>query len=158
VIDALQQIWDSILQVTSLFVIPDWGKLIGLLPVFIFIGVIGPFITFTVIGAMIYLARRPRTKMSFVEGPRVAEIGPDGEPIFPIGLPYCRRNGLIFPSGAVRCDTCEDELAVVCPMCGLGRLASIDTCTNCGLVLKVKSTLVPVRPTTGAKPGGAAAA
>jgi len=158
VIDALEQLWNSILDVTSLFVMPDWNALIAMLPILIFIGVIGPFVTFTVLGSMIYLARKPRTKMSFVEGPRVAEIGPGGEPVFPVGLPYCRRDRLIFASGAVRCDTCQDELAVICPMCGLGRPAAIDTCTNCGLVLKVKSTLVPVRSTTGAKPGGAAAA
>ncbi len=157
-IDALDQLWNSILDVTSLFVMPDWNALIAMLPVLIFIGVIGPFITFSILGSMIYLARKPRTKISFVEGPRLAEIGPGGEPVFPVGLPYCRRDRLIFPSGADRCDTCQDELAVICPMCGLGRPAAIDTCTNCGLVLKVKSTLVPVRSTTGAKPGGAAAA
>lgn len=157
-IDALQQLWNTILEVTALFVIPDWNAVIAMLPILIFVGVIGPFITFTLLGSVIYLARRPRTKISFVDGPRLAEIGPGGERVFPVGLPYCRRDGLIFASGTVRCDTCQDELAVICPMCGLGRLAVIDTCTNCGLVLKVKSTLVPVRSTTGAKPGGAAAA
>ncbi len=157
-IDALEQLWNSILDVTSLFVMPDWNSLIAMLPILIFIGVIGPFITFTLLGSVIYLARKPRTKIAFVEGPRLAEIGPGGEPVFPVGLPYCRRDRLIFASGAVRCDTCQDELAVICPMCGLGRPAAIDTCTNCGLVLKVKATLVPVRSTTGAKPGGAAAA
>ena len=34
-------------------------------------------------------------------------------------------------------------------MCGLGRLALVDTCTNCGLVLKVKPRAVAVRKTTG---------
>jgi len=158
IFDALNQLWEQILAFTSLFVMPDWNALIAMLPILILIGVIGPFITFTILGSMIYLLRKPRAKISFVEGPRVAEIGADGEPIFPPGLPYCRRDRLIYPSGTVRCATCEDELAVICPMCGLGRIASIDTCTNCGLVLKVKQTLVPVRSTTGAKPGGAAAA
>lgn len=157
-IEALQQIWNSILDVTSLFVIPDWNALITMLPVLIFIGVIGPFITFTILGSLIYLARKPRTKISFVDGPRVAEIGPGGEPVFPVGLPYCRQDRLIFPSGAVRCDTGGEPLSVICPMCGLGRLAEIDTCSNCGLVLKVRNTPVPVRPTSGIKPGGAAAA
>jgi predicted RNA-binding Zn-ribbon protein involved in translation (DUF1610 family) len=54
--------------------------------------------------------------------------------------------------------TCHDELAVICPMCGLGRAAIIDTCTSCGLVLKVKPRAVAVRTTPGPKPGGAAAA
>ena len=43
-------------------------------------------------------------------------------------------------------------------MCGLGRLAAIDTCTNCGLVLKVKAKPVPVPTTSGPRPGGAAVA
>ena len=32
-IDTLNQIWTQILEVTSVFVMPDWGFLIGLLPV-----------------------------------------------------------------------------------------------------------------------------
>jgi hypothetical protein len=107
---------------------------------------------------VIYLIRKPRVKVAFEEGARVAEIGADGEPIFPIGLPYCRRDALIYPSGTHRCDTCHDQLAVTCPMCGLGRSALIDTCANCGLVLKVKSRAVVVAATPGPKPGGAAAA
>jgi hypothetical protein len=43
-------------------------------------------------------------------------------------------------------------------MCGLGRSALLDTCSNCGLVLKVKSRSVVVPVATGPKPGGAAAA
>ena len=31
-IDVLNQIWTQVLRVTSLFVIPDWGAVIGLLP------------------------------------------------------------------------------------------------------------------------------
>jgi hypothetical protein len=158
IFDALNQIWEQVLAFTSLFVMPDWNSVIAMLPILIFVGVIGPFITFTLLGAVIYLLRKPRTKISYVEGPRVAEIGADGEPIFPIGLPYCRRDGLIYPSGAVRCDTCHDELAVICPMCGMGRIAAIDTCTNCGLVLKVRNRSVVVPVSSGPKPGGAAVA
>ena len=47
---------------------------------------------------------------------------------------------------------------MICPMCGLGRPAAIDTCTNCGLVLKVKPRPVPVVRSSGPKPGGAAVA
>jgi hypothetical protein len=157
VIEALNQLWTSILNVLSAFVIPDWGALIGLLPVFVFFGIIAPFITFTMLGSMIYMARKPRTKVTFLEGPRVAELDAGGEPIFPVGLPHCRRDALIYPSGTNRCETCGDDLAVICPMCQLGRAAIIDTCSNCGLVLKVKSRAIAVR-TAGPKPGGAAAA
>ena len=157
-IDTLDQLWTQILEVTQIFVMPDWGGVIGLLPVLVVLGLIGPFITFTMLGALVYMLRKPRVKVAFEEGPRVAEIGPGGDPVYPVGLPHCRRDGLVYPSGTLRCERCHDELAVTCPMCGLGRSALADTCSNCGLVLKVRPRAIAVRPTTGPKPGGAAAA
>jgi hypothetical protein len=158
-IDALNQIWNTILEITSMFVIPDWGALIGLMPIFIFLGVVGPLMTLLPLGILVYQIRKPRVKVDFVEGPRLAEIGADGQPIFPPGLPFCRNDGLIFESGKTHCDRDGSELAVVCPMCGLGRLAVVDTCSNCGLVLKVKPRAVAVRrAASGPKPGGAAVA
>lgn len=157
-LDVLNQLWTQILEVTQIFVMPDWGNLISLLPVFIVLGLIGPFLTFTVLGSLVYMATKPRVKVAFEEGPRVAEVGPGGEPIYPIGLPHCRRDGLVYPSGTLRCERCHDELAVICPMCSLGRSALEDTCSNCGLVLKVKPRAVAVRTSAGPKPGGAAVA
>jgi len=157
-IDTVNQLWTQILEVTQIFVMPDWGGVIGLLPVLVVLGLIGPFITFTMLGALVYMLRKPRVKVAFEEGPRVAEIGPGGDPVYPVGLPHCRRDGLVYPSGTLRCERCHDELAVTCPMCGLGRSALADTCSNCGLVLKVRPRAIAVRPTTGPKPGGAAAA
>jgi hypothetical protein len=156
--DTLNEIWNQILQITSLFVIPDWGALIGLLPMFIFLGVVGPLVTFTMLGIVVYQVRKPRVRVDLIDGQRIAETGPDGEPVFPPGLPFCRAHRLIFESGTSRCDQDDQELAVVCPMCGLGRSALIDTCTNCGLVLKVVRRPVPVARPAGPKPGGAAAA
>ena len=157
-VDALNAVWNQVLQVTSLFVIPDWGQVIGALPVVVVLGLVAPFLTFVALGTVVYLARKPRVRVRFEEGPRVAEIGPDGQPIFPVGLPYCRRDALVYPSGTQRCERCHDDLAVVCPMCSLGRSALIDTCSNCGLVLKVKSRAVAVRASAGPKPGGTAVA
>ena len=158
IVDALNQVWNTILEILSIFVLPDWGALIGLLPIFVFLGVVGPLITFTVLGILRYQIARPRTRVRFEEGPRVAKLDAAGQPTFPAGLPFCRRDGLIYASGTARCDTCGDELAVTCPMCSLGRGAAIDTCSNCGLVLKVKRRAVAIRPTSGPRPGGAAAA
>lgn len=156
--DALSQAWDTILDVTSLFILPDWGALIGLLPIFILLGVVGPLVTFTMLGILGYQITKPRTSVQFVEGPRIAELDAGGQPIYPLGLPFCRRDNLVYASGVTRCDTCGDDLAVTCPMCRLGRRAAVDTCSNCGLVLKVKSRAVAVRAKVGPKPGGAAAA
>ena len=158
IVDVLNQIWTQILEVASIFVIPDWGGLIGLLPILVLLGLVMPFLTFVALGSVIYLVRKPRVKLAFEEGPRVAEIGPGGDPVFPIGLPYCRRDDLVYPSGTTRCERCRDELAVICPMCGLGRTAVVDTCTNCGLVLNIATHAIAVRTTPGPKPGGAAAA
>jgi hypothetical protein len=158
IVEQLNEFWNSALQTATSFVIPDWGALIALLPVFIFVGVVGPFLTFTVLGALYYQARKPRVKLTFEEGPRKAELDADGAPVFPPGLPFCRRDATVYPSGTLRCEACADALAVSCPMCGLGRMAALDTCGNCGLVLKVKTRAVAVRATPGPKPGGAAAA
>jgi hypothetical protein len=56
-IDTLEGLWNTILDVMSLFVIPDWGSVIGLLPILIFLGVVGPLITFTILGTALYLFR-----------------------------------------------------------------------------------------------------
>lgn len=157
VIDALEGLWDTILDTTSLFVIPDWASVIGLLPILIFLGVVGPLLTFLVLGIVVYQVRKPRIKVNYEEGPQRAELDGTGQPIFPPGLPHCRRDALIYPSGAVRCDLCRDDLAVICPMCGVGREAQIDACGNCGLVLKIESRAVTVRRGRP-KPGGAAVA
>jgi hypothetical protein len=157
-IDVLNQIWTQILNVTAIFVTPDWGLLVSLLPVIVVLGLLAPFLTGLMLGSVLYLVRRPRVRLAYVEGPQPAQIGPAGEPVFPVGLPYCRRDALVYPSGTLRCERDHDELAVICPMCGLGRSALIDTCSNCGLVLKVKTRAVAVRATAGPKPGGAAVA
>ena len=157
-VDVLNEIWTNILGVTSIFVMPDWNFLISLLPILVVLGLIGPFVTGLVLITGVYQITKPRTRVAFEEGPRVAEIGPGGEPIYPVGLPYCRRDSLIYPSGTKRCERCKEGLAVICPMCDLGRSADIDTCPNCGLVLKVVPRAVAVRSTPGPKPGGAAAA
>lgn len=158
ILDQLNAIWTSVLQTASMFIIPDWGALIGLLPIFIFVGVVGPFLTFTVLGALLYQARKPRVKLAFEAGPRHAELDAEGAPTFPPGLPFCRRDAITYPSGALRCESCHDALTVVCPMCDVGRAAALDTCGNCGLVLRIKTRAVAVRATPGPRPGGAAAA
>jgi len=157
-VDVLNQIWTNILGVTQIFVMPDWNFLISLLPILVLLGLIGPFVTGMILMTGAYQLTKPRVRVAFEEGPRVAEIGPGGEPIYPEGLPYCRRDQLVYASGATRCERCRDALAVICPMCDLGRAAVVDTCSNCGLVLKVVPRAVAVRASAGPKPGGAAVA
>ncbi len=160
IVDTLNEMWTGLLEIMTQFVIPDWNAIIGMLPLLVFLGIVGPLLTLLPLGIVIYQLRKPRVKgVAFEEGPTVAAIGADGQPIFQPGLPHCRRDGLIYASGTARCERCQDPLAVICPMCGLGRMAMVDTCTNCGLVLKVKPRSVVVhRAASGPKPGGAAVA
>lgn len=157
-IEALESLWQTILDITSMFVIPDWNNVISLLPILIFLGVVGPLITFTILGILVYQARKPRVGVKIVEGPVVAERDDEGAPIFPPGRAFCRRDRLVYPTIQDLCDTCREELAVICPMCSLGRPARIDTCPNCGLVLNIRPSAVVVRTSSGPKPGGAAVA
>jgi hypothetical protein len=158
VVDQLESIWSGLLELTSRFVIPDWGALIGLLPVFILVLVIGPIVSLLVLLWIVYVLRAPRVGvLPPDEAARTAPIGADGLPAFPPGEPYCFRDGIIYPARATRCEVCGDELAVACPKCGVGRAASVETCANCGLVLKVEPRAVALRP-AGPPPGGAAAA
>ena len=60
VVDALEGFWNAILDLTSKFVIPDWGALIGLLPIFLLIGVLGPILSILVLVHLIYFLRKPR--------------------------------------------------------------------------------------------------
>ena len=138
-IDTLNQIWTQILEVTSIFVMPDWGFLIGLLPVLIVIGLIGPFLTGLVLGTMIYLMRQAAGEGRLRRGSagrrdRRRAASPSSRS----ASPTAGAHGLVYEPGTVRCDTDGEPLTVICPMCSLGRLALVDTCTNCGLVLKVK--------------------
>jgi hypothetical protein len=157
-LEQLEQIWEGLLEFMTQFIIPDWNAVIGLLPILVFLGIVGPLLSIVPLVMVIYLVRKPRVSTKVVEGPQLAAIGAGGEPIFPPGLPYCRRDDLIYASGTQRCDRCGDDLSVICPMCSLGRTAMVDTCTNCGLVLKVKPQAVVVRSSSGPRPGGAAVA
>jgi hypothetical protein len=153
----LNAVWNQLLDITAAFVIPDWGALIALLPIFFLLFVIGPAVTLAILVWFVYVVRKPRPKVTIEDGARRASANADGSLDVPPGLPYCLRDGLVYASGTSRCPECRDGLAVTCPMCGLGRDAAITTCGNCGLVLKVESRTRVMRP-AGPPPGGAAAA
>ncbi|MDQ2965128.1 MAG: hypothetical protein M3R57_04715 [Chloroflexota bacterium] len=157
VLDTIHQIWQTFLDFLSMFVIPDWGALVGLLPVFLLLGVIGPLLSLGLLIWFIYFVRKPRAPLASEPEAMAAPIGADGKPMIPRGEPFCYRDGLIYPANARRCDVCGDELSVRCPKCDVGRPASISTCGNCGLVLKVRPQTHVVRPSQP-PPGGAAVA
>ncbi|HEX8938770.1 MAG TPA: hypothetical protein VF763_01295 [Candidatus Limnocylindrales bacterium] len=152
----ITSLWTQFLDLLSKLVIPDWGALIGLLPILL----LGPIVLYLLATTGIWTfasLRRPRARVRTLEGPRPAALGEDGEAAFPVGEPFCLRDRLVYPPGTTRCEACGRDLAVRCPMCGLERPADIDTCGNCGLVLKVEPRIRALRP-AGPPPGGAAAA
>ena len=158
VIESLQNLWHQLLEFATQFIIPEWPDLIGLLPLLLAIGLIGPLLTIAVLVWFIYIVRRPRTSVAYLEGARRAEIGAEGQPIFPTAEPYCHRDGLIYPAGMTRCDECRDDLAMRCPKCSVGRAATIAVCGNCGLKINVKARLQTAPRVVGPPPGGAAVA
>jgi len=158
VIEALQNLWHQLIEFASQFIIPDWGSLIDLLPLFLFLGLVGPLLTIAVLVWLIYNVRRPRTSVAFVEGARPAEIGADGQPVFPTAEPYCHRDALVYPAGVTTCDVCHDDLVVACPKCEVGRSAFMAACGNCGLEINLKARLQTVSRAVGPPPGGAAVA
>jgi hypothetical protein len=157
-VDEINQLWTQALDVIAKVVSPDWGSVIGLLPLLVLIGVIGPAITILALLWFYYFVSKPRTKVRFTEGPRPARLASDGLPLFPVGEPYDPQTGLIYDAGTVENDAGQ-LLSVTCPMCGIARFADVTTCTNCGLVLKVdRRVAVRTLQPAGPPPGGAAAA
>lgn len=156
-IDHLSQLWSQLIDFVSKLVSPDWGSVVNLLPIFLVIGVLAPILSLLALVWFAYYVRAPRTRVRIDEEPRPAPLDVSGAPNYPAGEPYCMRDRLVYPPGTTRCDACGDDLAVRCPMCGIGRSAAITTCGNCGLVLRVERRARVVGP-AGPPPGGAAVA
>jgi hypothetical protein len=158
IIDQLEAIWDQILKLTAVFVVPDWNDVVGWLPVLLMVGVVGPLLSLLVAAWLWYTLRKPRVKFAYVEPTRTALLDGRGDPTFPTGEPHCPRDRLIYASGPSRCSVCGDPLRVICPKCLVIRDAVDPTCGNCGLSFTLKPVLRTARKALGPPPGGAAAA
>jgi hypothetical protein len=155
VLEQLNEMWSNFIEATSAFVIPDWGQLINLLPLFLVAGVVGPILTIIMLFWVRYWILKPRVSAGYADTRRLAAIGDDGQPIFPAGEPYSLRERMIYEAGATRSESGE-ELLVACPKCGLVRSAAVDTCGNCGLSFTITPPTRTIRP-AAPPPGGRAA-
>ncbi len=155
IIDQLNQIWSSILAFSAQFVTPDWGALVGLIPIILVLAVVGPIVTILVLAWLRYGALRPRKRVRFADSRRLAELDADGNPVYPAGEPYSPAERMIYEPGATRSMSGE-ALVVACPKCRLVRSADRDTCGNCGMSFTIK----PVTRSSGAasRPSGGSAA
>ena len=156
IIDTITQFVKSILDASAAIVTPDWGQLIGLLPILLLIGVVGPIVTILALVWLRYGAKRPGVRTRFADSRRPAPLDAAGNPVYPTGEPFSPSEHLVYEPGATRSATGE-TLMVACPKCSLVRPAENDTCGNCGLSFTLKPTTRSLRA-SGPKPGGAAAA
>jgi hypothetical protein len=154
-VSGLDQIWTQLMDALAKVVAPDWGAVVNLIPLLL-APLVGLFLFATVVAWLVYGARKPRTKVRYVFGPRRAEIGPDGTSLFPEGYPFDAAKGLVYAAGATRGDD-GASLTVTCPMCHVERSAELSRCGSCGLVLRIDAP-IPIAQTAGPPPGGAAVA
>ena len=156
IIDQLEQIWNGLVQFSSPFIVPDWGSLVNLLPIFLVVLVFGPIVTLVAVFWVVYIVRKPRVSSRPRDLRRPAPRDADGRPLFPPGEPYSLAEAMIYEPGSVR-SVSGEALVLACPKCGLVRPAAIETCGNCGLAFTLRPSTITLR-SAGPPPGGAAAA
>lgn len=79
-VDHLGQLWSGLLEFVSRLVSPDWGALIGLLPLFVLVGVIGPLLSLIALRWVWYFLIKPRTRLRILEGTPAAPLEAVGPP------------------------------------------------------------------------------
>jgi hypothetical protein len=158
----LHRFVDSLLELTSFFILPDWNDVIQhMLPAAVVLFLVGPVITLLVLYWLYQWLHMPRFRV------RPAEVGPvpvprdeAGEPLIPANVPYCSHDGLLFPARETTCSECGRELTVRCPVDDTLRDANEQTCTACGTryVLGASDSAIAVQRRSGPPAGGEAVA
>ena len=94
--ELLQEAWNGILDLTKLLVIPDWGALIALLPVFMGVVVVGFFVTRILQYRRIGPRRRRPGRIKPVTPVGVHMPGPTYAPVFAAIGTFLLFMGLVF--------------------------------------------------------------
>jgi plastocyanin len=95
--ELLQNLWNGILDITKLLVIPDWGALIALLPVFMGVVVIVFFLNRILQYRRLGAKRRRPGRIPPVTPPGVHMPGPTYAPFVAAGGAFLLFLGLVFP-------------------------------------------------------------
>jgi hypothetical protein len=113
------------------FISTGLGGLGATLAPFAFIGLVGLYLLWVVIG---YLrvsqvgVHADSATLPAIQLPRA----PDGAIDVPRGVAYCPNDGLRYPGGARFCTQCEADLLVSCANCGATIRAADESCYRCG--------------------------
>jgi hypothetical protein len=113
------------------FISTGLGGLGATLAPFAFIGLVGLYLLWVVIG---YLrvsqvgVHAESATLPAIQLPRA----PDGAIDVPRGVAYCPNDGLRYPGGARFCTQCEADLLVSCANCGATIRAAAESCYRCG--------------------------
>lgn len=153
--------WTAFLNWLSTILIPDWNGLIGLLPLLLIFGLIGPVLSLLMM-YWVYVMMTSRRGRVRIDEPsaEAAPVGRDGNPVYPVNTPYCPTHALIYPPTARMCNIDGEELLVRCPVDDAVRVASQQLCRTCGTRYQLGASLSPVVIRSRGRPpeGGAAVA
>jgi hypothetical protein len=153
--------WTAFLTWLTDVIVPNWTELVGMLPLFIILGVVGPILTLiAVMWAWHFLKRRVGHARVAIPEVVAAPRDANGLPVIPPNVPYCASHGLIYPPERTTCEVDGSNLLVRCPVDATVREAAIKTCTACGTKYVLGAAKTPLLVTRSGKPpaGGAAAA
>ncbi len=150
-----------LLELLEALLIPDWTDLMGLVPILLILGLLGPVLTLLVL-YWLYMrisSRRGRVRTDDPE-PLAAPTDANGNATYPPNIPYCQRHALLYPPTMRRCEIDGEELLVRCPVDGMIRVASQQVCRACGTRYELGASLAPVVVRRHGRPpdGGAAIA
>jgi hypothetical protein len=151
--------WTAFLQWLQTIIIPDWSGLIGLLPILLILGVVGPGLSLLALYWLYVRARTRRGKVRTVDPePEQALLAADGTYTYPPNAPYCPTHHLIYPPTMRECPINGEELLVRCPVDESVRVAGQQLCRTCGTRYQLGAALTPlVVQRRGRPPAGGAA-
>ncbi|MDP9468641.1 MAG: zinc ribbon domain-containing protein [Chloroflexota bacterium] len=109
----------------------DLGGLAATLAPYAFIGLLGLYLLWLVIGYLRVSQVGIEADAATLPAVRLPRA-PDGAVEAPRGVPYCPNDGLRYPAGARFCTECEADLLVSCANCGATIRAADESCYRCG--------------------------